>query len=135
MLPLMSRLPATMSHPLQVPLPWIVSEGMLAAGVEFVSTLPSVVSTKMMPFFGGTPPFQEGTPLEYVPCAFAIAFSVAMSVFDKSMPLGKVALFSWPTPPGGAERLGVPLVTTVPVLATAATGVTPEQYAPAATFP
>ena len=53
--PLMWIVPATMSQPLQpeFQLPWMSTTGTFAAGVEAVSTLPSVVSTKRIPLAGG----------------------------------------------------------------------------------
>src|SRR5215472_8778103 len=65
----------------------------------------------------------------------AIAFSVVMSELVRIMVAGKLALFRVADPPGGAKRCGLPLVVTVPVLATAAVGATPGQKAPAGAVP
>src|SRR2546425_437374 len=84
---------------------------------------------------GGEPPVTRvgGIP---APPAFASALSVAMSESVRVMVLGKVTLQLAPLGhgnglwayPGGGIRVADPPVTAVPLLDTAACGVTPGQY-------
>src|ERR671931_1668203 len=91
-------------------------------GELLVNGFPDGVSMNTMPFGGGELNEYDCWPFRYVPVAFAMSRSWAISASVKMKELktlaGAPGIEGWP--PGGAASSGVPFVLTVPCDMTAA---------------